>query len=549
MINAMRYRCSALLAWIVLGGACGLSSLVVADDATRPMGVLSIAGVDRLMTDVAYLTRVVGRPEVAGIMQVAGASFLEHVDRDRPAGILITIDDTDEPKGVGFLPIPDADKLLRFLRDRLRIEVEDLGGGVKKLEVGKGAYIRQQGRWLYFSDYPRHLARLPDDPQQLLQGLEAEYDVAMRLFVQHIPARLRDVAAYHLHTQIDAEFSPAKLRESGMDAEMAAAVPKSLKDAVSAVLNQSDQLTIGWGVDSAGRRVFLDVTAQGVEGSSVARTLTAVAGERTGSGRFMLADAAASFQGSAALSPLAAERLQAVVELVRRRVIRDIDQEPSAPQAIKPIVDKVLDVVRRTVGQAELDWGATIVLAPQSFTFVGGTGVADGPALADAFQQLFELAQHDPEVPQVSFFAERHRDVDLHRFTVPIPPEDQDARKILGDHLDVAIGTEQQYVYVAFGRDGDSVLKRIIDQARDRKDRAVAPLQLHVALQPILKFLAAIDTNDPKLGRLVQAASQARGGTDILLTILPVERGLTCRLELQEGVIELVGKASQDAAD
>jgi hypothetical protein len=543
----LRYTLAPLFAWIVAAAGSPLSGHAVRSvDAAEPIAVLSVASLDRLMSDVAYLAEVAGRPELAGWAEGAGVLFFHHFDRTRPAGVLITLGADDQPKGVGFLPIPDVSKLLRLAQDRFGIEVDDLGGGVKKVEIGKGAYVRQQGPWLFFSDHPRHLAQLPDDPQALLQGLDSEYDVALRLHVRNVPRRIRDVIDFQLQTQIDTGFQSAAWRDSGTDAELVASLHSGLKHAVSAVINQFDQLTIGWAVDSGERRTILDLHVQGAEGSALARSLSEFSGRRAGNARFALQDAAATFHGSTQVSPGNARWLQAVVEYLREQTNREIDRDPSAPQALKPIIAKVLDVVNRTLDEGEADLGAAIVLGPKSFSFAGGIRVADGEVLAEAIQQLFELARHEPNVPPVEFYAQKHQDVDFHQFSVPVAERDHDARKILGDTLDVVIGTQTQYLYLAFGNAGDALLKQIIDRAQDGQDHAVGPLSVHLAMKPLLEFLASLDSENPEIRTLVQAARQARAGTDISLNITPVPHGLGCRLELQEGVLEILAKVSQD---
>ena len=67
--------------------------------------------------------------------------------------------------------------------------------------------------------------------------------------------------------------------------------------------------------------------------------------------------------------------------------------------------------------------------------------MADGAALAAAFQKLIELARNEPGVPEVRFHAENQRGIDLHTFSVPIPDSGNEVRKVLGDELAVVVGT------------------------------------------------------------------------------------------------------------
>ena len=147
-------------------------------------------------------------------VQMVGMSFVQDLDRTKPLGVLITIED-DEPKGIGFLAVPDLDKALKAVREKFSAEVDDLGDGIQKLELGQGVYLKQRGEWVYFSDHPRHLTNLPLDPVAMLAGLDKQYSVALRLFVQNIPQNLRDLGLFQLHAKIDADAKVGRAAGSG----------------------------------------------------------------------------------------------------------------------------------------------------------------------------------------------------------------------------------------------------------------------------------------------------------------------------------------------
>lgn len=131
-------RCPDLSQWIVPAVALLLPLAAThAADPPKPVAVLSIASIDQLMGDLTYLTKLSGRSDVAEFIKMAGSSFVQDLDRTKPLGVLITIEN-DEPKGVGFLPVPDLDKVLTVVRDKFSANIDDLGDGIKKLELGKG---------------------------------------------------------------------------------------------------------------------------------------------------------------------------------------------------------------------------------------------------------------------------------------------------------------------------------------------------------------------------------------------------------------------------
>ena len=244
-----------------------------------------------------------GEPDVGGFIQMAGASFVQDLDRTKPLGVLITIEN-NEPKGVGFVPVPDLDKVLKVLRDRFSANVDDLGDGVKKLELGKGAYLKQQGEYLFFSDQPKHLTNLPADPvADARRSGQA---------IQRGAAVLRAERAAELARSCRVSApQPNRCRHERCEAGRSGArrpvrrvrCVKRLKESVNVLINQSDQVTMGWAVDSQGGRMHMDLQATAVAGSSLAEQWSGLSNSRSSFTGFVVDDAAATFQGVASISP------------------------------------------------------------------------------------------------------------------------------------------------------------------------------------------------------------------------------------------------------
>ena len=335
MLNKLIHRnWSAVIAIVLISG---LTQPVgaAADEKAKPVAVLSIASVDQLTEGIDYLTQVAGRPDVGMYLQLMSSSILECFDRTRPAGVLITIED-DEPKGVAFLPVRDGDKLLQRLKERMSAEVDDLGNGIKKLESGKGAYFKQQQEWLYFSDHPRHLSHLPRDPEAMLDGLNQQYGVALRILVSNIPSGMKDVADFTIQSGIDREFEEAALKDQGeLDAAFAESVRSNMKRWSSTLIHGTDQITVGWVVDVTGRRTYIDVHAQAKDGSSLSQQLRSLTNSRSTFTGFFVDKAAAAFQGSLRLSEEGQEQIGSLISYVRAKAIEGIEADPNVPESFK----------------------------------------------------------------------------------------------------------------------------------------------------------------------------------------------------------------------
>ena len=254
--------------------------------------------------------------------------------------------------------------------------------------------------------------------------------------------------------------------------------------------------------------------------------------------------AAVTFVGATQLATGDTAPLRTLVEYLRKKALKGLEQDAQTPAALKDIVDQVLQVVDKTVEEGKAGAGASVVLAPKSLKFVAGVHVSDGRALAKAFQDLFELARQQPSMPDVKFYADKIGEIDLHKFTVPISDSDEDARKILGDKLDVVVGTGPQCLYFAFGDLSDQLLKKVVDASAASGSQALPPARLQVAVRPLAAFLASLDTKDDKLNKMAEAIEAASGGDAISLGVLTFENGLGCRLVVEEGVLEMLGKSA-----
>ena len=127
------------------------------------------------------------------------------------------------------------------------------------------------------------------------------------------------------------------------------------------------------------------------------------------------------------------------------------------------------------------------------------------------------------------------------RLTADIPDQEFEAREFLGDKLEVVIGTGPKAVYLCAGKNAQTLLKTVIDASASAGEKDASPFQMEVAALPILKFFAAVDDR-PMLPALIE--SLERGGNDrVTVTSQSLPRGSTIRIEVQEGLLKLIGEA------
>ena len=203
-----------------------------------------------------------------------------------------------------------------------------------------------------------------------------------------------------------------------------------------------------------------------------------------------------------------------------------------------------------TVNSGRVDGGMALLLKPDAVTLLAGGYVADGAKLTDAVKLIAKVAsQEKPAVAEwIKLDADECRSVHLHTLSIPIPPDARDREKIvslIGEKLEVAIGIGPQSAYVAAGREPLKALKQVIEQSAADGSQNVPPVELSLAVGTTAKFIAAAAKREKirSLAAMLAAALEPAAGRDHLkLTAISIPRGVKYRLEVEEGILKLIGR-------
>ncbi|HUG66699.1 MAG TPA: hypothetical protein VMM76_03040 [Pirellulaceae bacterium] len=519
-------------------------TIAVAQNAQKPAVVISLTSVEQLLGNIGYLTRVAGSPEVGAIVQIMSGQYIEGLNAKQPAGGYVTF--APQPSGVVFLPVSDFDTVVAKIEEMVG-ELQDVGGGVKKLAVQREIFLKEKDGWIFASDQRANLDNVPADPTQLLEGLSETYDVAIRANVQSVPAELRQMFL----SEIKEGFERTVANEADEDQRRA---QKELGgraiDKVVRFANEADQLTVGWGTDKEEGKTFLDFSATAVEGTALAAEIDSAVTMKSEFAGFLLPDAAATFHFTTAVLKEDIEQTVLMLNKAREKALEEIDKDTDLPSdearaTAKEIVGSLMDVLRKTIENGKLNGGAALRLAPQNINFVAGGLVADGKSVEKDLKRLVVLAKQSKENPgvEVNFDAAVHGGVTLHTITVPVPAREKEARKILGEKMLTVVGTGATSVYFAFGNDSMELLKQVIDGSAASTGQT-PPMTFNVALTPILEFAASVD-DDPIVAGLAAALKNGQGKDQIAISSKAIPRGVAYRLEVEEGVLQLIGQAAK----
>lgn len=523
----------------------------------KPLAVLSLSSYGELESDLKFLGDVAGAPELAeqldvtlqGLTQGQGLAGL---DKKRPWGAAV-LSNGMQFQVLTFLPVTDLDQLLASLAQFVG-EPEDLGDGVLHLHVQQQheIYIKQQNGWAFFSNHAEQLTGLPMDPAKLLGDLPRHYDVALRANIQNIPQAYRDFAIDMVKQGAQGNLQQMP-DESDEQYALRAQLTQNQLDAMTTAINDLNELTLGWSIDAKGKRTYFDVGMTMVEGSESARQLAATPTTESKLSGFLLPGAVFKMHLNSGIVESDIQQTRAMLATVRNQVMNELDNEQQLPdgaakEAIKELVGQVMDVLDATVKQGQINMGMAVV-GSGPFTVMIGAQVADGGKLDNVVKKLVQMSADEPGFPEVKLDVARHKGIRFHSVTIPYPddPDSEKAKKLLGDELVVTLGFGPHSVYLALGPDALGNIKQVIDKSAAGAATDLPPMQIELALAPLMKFASEEEGSEPMLAML--AEELAEGGKDlILITQNQVPGGVRVRFEAQEGILKLIGAQAKQAA-
>jgi hypothetical protein len=531
----------------------------------KPVVVVSLSGYDKTLDNVAMLGKASGHPELAReliviLKLVAIQGGLAGPDKTRPWGAVVQADG-DALAGCAFLPCADLATLasLASVLEPLAGKAEDIGGGVFRIRShAKPVYVKQKDGWAFFAYSPEALDSPPTDPIALLAGLNTDYDAAVRVYAANIPLKQREKFAQWLNGHVEPYVGQGRYEPNRIYALRKQATDGVLRP-VFAALNDLETVTVGWTLDIVAKKTSVEFSVTAQEGTETAAALANLHDVKSQFRGFRLPDAVLMGNWAAQISPMKSTAPDALVEAYRALAVGRIEQEGSRVEEGKEFVANLAELVLANVHSGRVDGGMAVLLKPDAVTLLAGGYVADGAKLTKAGKLMVHAAaQEKPAVAEwIKLDADEFQSVRFHTLSIPIPAQAKEQTNIvslIGEKLEVAIGIGPQSAYVAVGREPLASIKQVIVQsaADVNTQKDLPPVEVSLALGTAAKFIATrckIE-NVSFVAMLVAAILEKSPGRDhakLIGSLIP--RGVKYRLELEEGIVTLIGRLSTKEAD
>ncbi|MEW4563801.1 hypothetical protein AB1K70_14805 [Bremerella sp. JC770] len=536
----------------LLLAAMPLVALQAQDAEFKPVAVVSVAPVEKVLADVQYLADAAGQRDAGQMAVLLSAPFTVGIDKSRPVGVIVMTDgQTFAP--TAYLPVADFDKLITTATEQIG-PPQDVGDGIKMFTPNQmPVFVKDAGNWAILAMDQEKLANPLGDPTAFLKDLPEQYDLALQFFPGNIPEIYRNVIIEQMKTGIalsleqepdetDEEFEARKKQISDQMAEM------------ERLFTELEDIIIGWNVDATKQGTYLDFAYTAVEGSDFAKTMAMNSDLTTEFSGFSNQAAAINFQVTEKLSETDIARMEKQMNDVREQGIRQLESEGELEgeelESAKKVIDLAIDTLVETARTGSIDGAMMVDMTDGKGTFLAGAHVADGQRVEDGVKEMLKLAASEGEVPPVKWDADTYQTIRLHVMQIPLDDAPPEAKDILGDSPEFILGIGEKSVYMAGGNDAMARLKKAIDDSIAGTDTKVGVMQMHVAVLPILKM---VQKNSPEPVPGVDAAVAAlSGGADkFLVTVDMQQRFMRLRMMLEEGVIKAIGAgvAAQNAAD
>jgi len=178
--------------WLALG-LCLAMALPVLAESPKPLVILSMSGYEASECDPEAVGFVGEAPEMPVWLEsmfrlYANGRDSQGLDDSRPWGAVIQ--HGSGLSAYGFVPVKDAETLSWELSEYIQSQTE-VGDGIYQVvgtEPGKMLYAKVTDKWIFASDCAETLESTPADPAKLLDGMNKQYDVAVRVVLKNIPS-------------------------------------------------------------------------------------------------------------------------------------------------------------------------------------------------------------------------------------------------------------------------------------------------------------------------------------------------------------------------
>ena len=537
---------NAIFSLAVVAAALLNGSWLSAQNADEPAVIVSIAKLEEQLKDVVYFAEAAGMKPMAMMAKAQIEGFTKGLDQTKPAGALLYFTEGNpQPKAVVFLPIKDLDDILNGLAN-FGVDLDEDQDPMVLNASGMELFLKQSGGYGFVSEDKELLANLPSKPEEILGDLPKNYNFSARLYAQRIPQELRDQAlemieqGYLQQLEEMGEDIGSELQKKNFEMQMVQ---------IKSMVNETEELILGFSIDQEGKNLHFDGRMVGLDGSIIARSSQMYANAKPSQFKGFLMDGAAfNANMSGEIHEEEIAQYKQMIAQLKEQAMKEIDgsegEGSDADKELgKKVIGDIIDVLEETIEAGVIDMGAVAMVDDESMNAAFGFRCASTEKLESALRELAKKAEEEAgDKVEIKMDAEKKFGARFHKVVIPVPEDEEEARKLFGEEATIYVGIANDVVYVAGGNSPMELLEKAVNGKGSSKD-ADAPMQYNVFLGPILRKVAQMQ--DEEVVQQMADKLTASGRDRIRFSANGVDNGVQMRVEIQDGILEIISIAAQ----
>ena len=501
--------------------------------------IVAVNAIDSLLPNIQHVARMVGAGAAAGIATSTLNQFAGGLDRTRPFGVFVNLDESGQPAPVGCLPIDDLEAFFDQLSAVVG-EPNDLGDGLYEFSIGNTIYAKKVGKWLYVAQSEAALEDVAANMGDVLVKMIQKYDVRIQVNPQNIPEEVIDFIVAQMEQGLEQGMAAQRGNLDANDAESARVTSEQMIAQMQEGIEGTEKLVIGLAINKLEKRTILDFGSQFVADSKYAKQMEKLKASKTTVGGVPQDASMMALQTFQLVAPEEIAQLEKTIETSLKAAFKSIDEgarNPESAAKAKELIEKAVDILMESAKLGKME-SAFDVSVESDLNIVASISVADGSKIESLASEISaELAKEKVPV-QFKLNTGKHAGFNLHSVSVPLPPNAAEAaKKVFGSSVTMAIATGPKAVHIVVGKNCDASVKSVIDRSLAKPSAPAEMIKMRLVLSQLLNYIQRIEAT-PISEAMLNAAST--GNDRILVESQSIDRGIIVRLSLEDGVMKAI---------